>query len=372
MRRKVGFFILIISLLLSVLTGCSGSTSSTADSKLPPAPNTASTLPVLVPGQLAVHMIDVGQGDSIFLQLPNGQNMLIDAGIYEAGPTVVSYLRTLGVSKIDYLLATHPHADHIGGMAEVIQSFDIGKVYMTRAVTTTETFRNLLKTIKDKGLSINTAKAGVTIIDQGELRINLVAPCASNYDDLNNWSAVTRVQFGGIAFLLAGDAQAESEQQILASGALLKADVLKVGHHGSRSSTTQAFLSAVSPIYAAISVGAGNDYGHPHQVTIDRLAADRIKIYRTDQNGTVVFVTDGKTLTVKALGSSVQPRAPTATVSATPAVTASSGGYIGNRSSHKFHRLNCSSLPAPQNRVSFQTREQALAAGYLPCKICNP
>lgn len=159
---------------------------------------------------------------------------------------------------------------------------------------------------------------------------------------------------------------------MLKSGVNLKADVFKVGHHGSYSSTSPAFLKAVAPKYAVISVGKGNDYGHPHQVTLDKLAAAGVTVYRTDQNGTVVITSDGKNLSVKALKSSIQPRAPNTVV--TPATTPPTGssGYIGNKNSKKFHIPTCSSLPAAQNRVYFKTRDEAIKAGFVPCKLCNP
>lgn len=298
----------ILLAFLLILSGC-GSSAVTQDHASTPS-NTTETAPVSQPpnennrqvstsGKLAVHFINVGQGDSILLQLPDRQTMLVDAGPNEAGSAVVSYLQEQGVEKIDYLVATHPHADHIGGMDNVIQAFEIGKVYMPRVTTTTESFESVLRSLKAKGLKITPAKAGLTVIDQNDLKISFIAPCRSGYEELNDWSVVTRVQFGDTSFLLTGDAQTESEQEMLASGAELRADVLKVGHHGSYSSTTWTFLKAVSPKYAVISVGAGNDYGHPHRETLARLARAGVKVYRTDRDGTVMFVSDGKTLTVK-------------------------------------------------------------------------
>lgn len=337
-------------------------------------------------GQLKAHFLDVGQGDSILIQLPNGQNMLIDAGTSEAGGSVVSYLKKQGINKINYLVATHPHADHVGGMIAVVQSLEVEKVYMPRVSHTTTTFENLLTTIKAKGLKINKAQAGVTIINQDGIKAGFVAPCGSGYDDLNNYSAVVKVEYGSTAFLFAGDTESASEQEMIASGANLKADVLKVGHHGSRSSTTQAFLSSVSPKYAVISCGAGNSYGHPHQETLDRLKKAGVQTYRTDTQGTVIITSDGKTLTIKTLGSTIKTRAPDTgtkintstnsnnkTVSSGVApVTSADSTYIGNKNTKKFHRPTCSTLPAEQNRVYFQSRNEAVVAGYVPCKRCNP
>ena len=302
--------------------------------------------------------------------------MLIDAGNNADGPSVVSYLKQQGVKTIDHLIGTHPHEDHIGGMDNVIQSFDIGQVYMPRATTTTKTFEDVLLAIKQKGLKITTAKAGVTVLDQGNLKVNFIASVGSGYEDLNNWSAVTRIQYGDTAFLLTGDAESQSEEEMIVSGTNLKADVLKVGHHGSSSSTTPAFLKAVAPKYAVISVGTGNNYGHPHKETLTKLANAKVQVYRTDQDGTLVFTSDGKTIIVKKLGSTIKPRAPNTgnTIAPVTPVAPAPGnrGYIGNKNSKKFHLPSCSTLPAEQNRVYFKTREEAVKAGYVPCKKCNP
>lgn len=250
-----------------------------------------------------MHFIDVGQGDSILIQFPDDQTMLVDAGPNEAGSAVVSYLQKEGIRRIDYLVGTHPHADHIGGMDEVVRAFEIGKVYMPRVTSNTASFESLLRALKAKGLRITPARAGVTVIEQEGLRVEFLAPSGSRYEDLNDWSAVLKVSYGSMSFLLTGDAEAGSEREMLSAGTDLKADVLKVGHHGSSSSTTTAFLRAVSPDYAVICVGAGNDYGHPHRETLDKLAAAGVRVYRTDRDGTVVFVSDGKTLSVRTLRS---------------------------------------------------------------------
>jgi competence protein ComEC len=334
-----------------------------------PADEDKSTTPS---GQMKVHIINVGQGDSILVQFHNGQTMLIDAG---PSDSVVSYLNQQGIKKINYLVATHPHADHIGGMAAVIRTFDIEKIYMPRVSHTTKTYENVLLAVKSKGLKITSAKAGTTVLDQEGLKVDIVAPCGSSYDDINNYSAVIKIQHGNTAFLLTGDAEAESEQQMLSSGANLKADVLKVGHHGSNSSTTSSFLKAVSPKYAVISCGAGNQYGHPHQEVLSRLSSAGVKIYRTDTNGTVIFTSDGKTLTEKTLGGSIQPRAPTSSApdnKPSQSTAQTSDNFIGNKNTKKFHKPTCSSLPVEHNKVYFNTRDKAVREGYVPCKRCNP
>lgn len=378
MKRKLIAAILLIMILY--LAGCASPAEHISTSaNRPDVTNTRSASPskevsnTAAPGNLRVHFIDVGQGDCELVQLPDGQNMLIDAGTNDAGPTVVSYLKSIGITKIDYLIGTHPHEDHIGGMDNVVASFSIGKIYMPRVTTTTATFEDLLKAIQAKNLKIITAKAGIKIADKNGLQITLLAPCKTNYEELNDWSAVTKVQFKNTSFLFTGDAQEQSENEMLSSGTNLKADVLKVGHHGSHSSTSNSFLKAVSPKYAVISVGAGNDYGHPHQVTLDKLTAAGIKTYRTDENGTVVMVSDGTNISVKTLGKAIKPRAPnTGAVTTSTEPVTNAINYIGNTNSKKFHRPDCSSLPAPHNRVYFKTRNEAISTGYSPCKLCNP
>ena len=225
---------------------------------------------------LKVHFLDVGQGDSIFIELPTNETILIDASIKDASNKIINYLREENVSKIDYVFATHPHSDHIGGMSAVIKAFDIGQIYMPKAVTTTKTYENLLLTIKDKNLKIKAAKAGNTIIDTDDLKLVVLAPNQDSYESLNNYSIVLKLTYKEKSFLFMGDAETLSEKEITGD---IQADVLKVGHHGSRTSTSQAFLNKVNPSYAVISVGLNNDYKHPHQEVIDRLEKKNIKIY---------------------------------------------------------------------------------------------
>ena len=251
----------------------------------------------ITPGEeLKVHFLDVGQGDSIFIELPTNETILIDASIKDASDKIIKYLKEENVSKIDYVFATHPHSDHIGGMSAVIKAFDIGQIYMPKAVTTTKTYENLLLTIKYKNLKIKTAKAGNTIIDTDDLKLVVLAPNQDSYESLNNYSIVLKLTYKEKSFLFMGDAETLSEKEITGD---VEADVLKVGHHGSRTSTSQAFLNKVNPSYAVISVGLNNDYKHPHQEVLDRLEKKNIKIYRTDQNGDIIFTTDGYNIDVK-------------------------------------------------------------------------
>jgi competence protein ComEC len=259
---------------------------------------------------LKVHFIDVGQADSILVQTPSGKTMLIDAGNNADGNAVVSYIKSQGIKKIDVLVGTHPHEDHIGGMDTVVNSFDIGKIYMPRATTTTKTYEDVLTAISRKGLKITAAKGGQTIDVDPAIKADVLAPNSSTYDDLNNFSVVLKLTYKNTSFLLAGDAEDISEQEMVNKGYNLKADVLKVGHHGSDSSTTPAFLKAVSPKYAVISVGRGNDYGHPAPATLTKLASAGIEIYRTDEAGTIIATSDGNTIRLDKKASPVKAQAP--------------------------------------------------------------
>lgn len=245
-------------------------------------------------GQLVVHFLDVGQGDSAFIELPDGRCMLIDASVSSYGDKIVETIEGCGYTEINYLVATHPHADHIGGMTDVVENFEIGEIYMPKATSTSQTFEELLTAISDKGLQINTAKADEIIYFDDETEIEILAPVGESYEETNNYSAVVKITYGKNSFLFTGDAEELSENEMLDECYdKLSADVLKVGHHGSSSSTSDEFLQAVSPEYAVISCGADNSYGHPHKETISRLNDMGIDYYRTDINGTVTICCNG-------------------------------------------------------------------------------
>jgi len=248
-------------------------------------------------GTLQVHFIDVGQGQAQLIIGPTGKTILIDGGDNHMEEAVVAYLREQGVSRIDILIGTHPHADHIGGLNAVVEHFDIGRIYMPRVQLNTKTFESLLLAIRQKGLKIATAKAGLTLDWEEGAVVRMIGP-AGEYDNVNNMSAVVHLQFGETAFLFTGDAEAESEADILRSGVDVKADVLLAGHHGSSTSTSEAFLEKADPAYAVIQVG-DNDYGHPHKEVLGRLADKGVRIYRTDKHGHIVFTSDGHRLTVQ-------------------------------------------------------------------------
>lgn len=287
MRRlpKAAIAVLLLGCFTLSLLAC----STPAPRPAPPVKN-----------DLIVRFLDVGQGDAIFITLPGGSSMLVDAGTKAAGDGVVSTIEALGVKKIDYVVFTHPHEDHIGGAVAVLKAFDIGQIVMPRTSHTTQTYENLLDAIAAKALTVTEAKAGKVIIDGENLKTWLISP-GKTFQELNDMSAVLALKYGDRTFIFEGDAgeEAEAAMTLSSSVQLPKADVLKVAHHGSASSSTKSFVEIVSPSIAVISVGAGNDYGHPTRDAIDRLVAIGAKVYRTDQHGTITVTTDGTTLDVK-------------------------------------------------------------------------
>ena len=246
-------------------------------------------------GTVSVHFIDVGQGDSILVS-GSGQNVLIDAGENDQGETVLSYLAEQGVGSIDLAVGTHPHSDHIGGMDTVIEGITVKELLMPDVpdsiVPTTRTHLSLLSAAEKEGTEMLYGYPGDSFSLCGGT-FTVLGPTA-DYKDLNNESLVIRFDYGETSFLFTGDQEKDAEKDLIDSDAKLSADVLKVGHHGSRTSTSKAFLSAVDPQIAVIECGTGNDYGHPHTEVMDRLEQADITVYRTDLDGNIVITTGGK------------------------------------------------------------------------------
>ena len=245
----------------------------------------------VVEGQdVVVKFFDVGQADSILVQSA-GVNMLIDAGTNNMGNTVVQNLKDLGITKIDYLVGTHPHEDHIGGMDDVINNFEIGTIYMPKVQTNTKTFEDVLDAISNKGLTITTPEVGY-VFEVGNTKCEVMCAGTGTTEEnsnLNLSSIVIRMVYGEESFLFMGDAEEKNES----SRQWPQATVLKVGHHGSDTSSSESFLNQVKPEISVISVGINNTYGHPKKTTLDKLNALGTSIYRTDQNGTITITCDG-------------------------------------------------------------------------------
>ncbi|MDE6132422.1 MAG: MBL fold metallo-hydrolase, partial [Oscillospiraceae bacterium] len=259
---------------------------------------------------LEIHFIDVGQGDCSLIMW-EGASMLIDCGEREQAETVLKYLKKQGVKKLDYIIATHPHSDHIGGMGDIISEIEVDKVIAPRVsdsmTPTTKTYERFLQALKDKSLKLTAAKPDTTYTlsstaasaaEKIPPKFEVLAP-VNDYNDLNNYSVVIRLTYGTTAYLFTGDAEKEAELDILENGAEVDSDVLKVGHHGSSTSSCNDFYEAVSPDICVIQCGNGNSYGHPHKETIDTINSSGAKVFRNDTDGTVIVYSDGNEIFVK-------------------------------------------------------------------------
>lgn len=315
-----------------------------------------------------LHFIDVGQGDSAFIELNDNRTMLIDAGESEYGATVISYIKKLGYSKIDFVVATHPHSDHIGGMEEVIKAFDIGSVYMPKASNNTKTFEGLLTAIQNKGLKINTAKNGVKIIDEQDICIDVLSPVSDSYSNLNNYSVVLKITYKDNKFLFTGDAEADAESEISAD---ISCDLIKVGHHGSNTSSGSAFVKRTKAKYAVISCGEDNKYGHPHKEILERWQNTGAQIYRTDINGTVIATSDGKSITISC--EETVKEEPTSSVVASESSENITAAYVLNISTKKIHLADCRHVKSIKDSNRQETGDDITklqSKGYTKCKTC--
>lgn len=357
---------------------------------------------------LEVHYIDVGQGSATLLK--SGRHaMLIDTGDSDQGTKIQLYLTKQGVENLDYLVLTHPDADHIGGAPVIITKFGIGQLFLSNYEKDNKTTQKGRDAMQYKGLTASDYQVGDTFA-LGNASFTILGP-AKEYADSNNASIAFMVQNGNNRFLFTGDCEAEAEADLIASGADLSADVYLAGHHGSDTASSQAFMDAVSPMYAVISCGEGNSYGHPHAEVLNRFRSMGIQVFRTDEQGSVVAESDGTGITWNCApsetwqagertknaqtGAEIQPANETDAAAAQDMPTAGqsdavtlpaqeqkpvvadetpqAGNYIGNRNNGKLHKASCSYLPDPQNQVPFTTREEAVEAGYDdPCKRCNP
>ncbi len=246
-----------------------------------------------VDGDLNIYYFDVGQADCILIQNKN-HNMVIDAGNNADGKYIVKAMKSIGVEKIDYLVGTHAHEDHIGGMDDIIRNFEINTFYMPEIITTTKTFEDVLDALEEKQVPFDTPEIDKSF-NLGDAIVDTIY-VGDDETDLNNSSIVLKVTYGRNAFLFMADAETKVEKIIMNKD--ISADVLKVGHHGSSNGTSKEFLQEVNPTYAIISVGKGNDYGHPHKATLKRLNNQNVKVHRTDKENTIIVTSDGNNITI--------------------------------------------------------------------------
>ena len=322
-------------------------------------------------GKLVITYLDVGQGDSAFLILPSGETLLIDTGESEKSDFVINYIKTCGINTLDHVVFSHPHSDHIGGGSAILKAFDVKNVYMPNCTHTTDTFENLIDTIAGKGLKITTAKAGKKIIDSLNLQAEFIAPIQDSYDDINNYSAVLMLKYKDNKFLFMGEAYQKIEDEILSSGYDIKADILKVGHHGSETSSSDSFIKAVKPQYSIISCSRNNSYGHPAKLVLDILENNNTEIWRTDLRSTVTAVSDGFNITLNSNYYSIDTNAPPTEEAAelkSNIENAEEKTVYITKTGKKFHNENCSSLAKSKIAISLSEAEKY----YVACQKCKP
>lgn len=350
------FYALLLILAL-LLTGCGLDISLVPDNTVPVGSTAHSTTPE-DPHTLEVHFIDVGQADCVLVR-SGGETMLIDGGNVADSSLVVSYLLSHGIETLDYVVATHAHEDHAGALPGILAVFPVEAVYVTTTTYASKCYDDFMHYVDQQGLTPNIPQPGDTCT-LGEAEITFLGPVKS-YAETNDTSLVCRVDYGHTSFLFTGDMEVAAEEDLLNAGTRVKADVLKVGHHGSSSSTGYRFLYEVDPEYAVISCGQGNTYGHPEEEVLSRLHDAEVTTYRTDLSGTILAISDGQTI----IFSTASPATPE-----TGTVPTENQTFIGNKNSMKFHTEDCKSLPKEENRVVFDSYEAAIQAGYTPCGNC--
>ncbi|MDE7199065.1 MAG: MBL fold metallo-hydrolase [Lachnospiraceae bacterium] len=397
--NKVYQRILHAALVFSLLLGCTLSVCM---------PVSASS-----PEQMDVHFIDVGQGDATLVTC-GGHAMLIDAGDDTKGTAIQNYLQKQKISKLDYLILTHPDADHIGGAPVIITKFDISNVFVSNFEKDNQTYRKLIQSLDDKHIKPMTPSVN-SVYSLGSASITILAP-GKEYDNPNDASIALLLKNGTRSFLFTGDAGENAEKDILKTNIDIRADVYKVGHHGSKYSTSKDFFKAIDPFYAVISCGEGNSYGHPHAETLNTLRANGVMVYRTDEEGTIIATTDGRSVSFNvpaseswkageptgssASASAGQPAKAAPAQTTTPAVSGQTEPaaqpqpesapaveetpqkaatpatkeltYVLNTKTKKFHKPSCSFLPTTNRQDSTESRDSITAQGYVPCKKCNP
>lgn len=337
--------------------------------------------------ELQVHFINVGQGDATLVSC-DGEYMLIDAGDNNQGTKIQAYLQKQGIKKLKYVVGTHPDADHIGGLDVVIYKFDCETILLPDKSNDTATYRDVQSAIKSKAYSYIIPKQGDKFA-LGDTEIRCLSINRNDYDDINDYSIVLKVTFGNCSFLFSGDATEEAEEDIISSGEDISANVYKVGHHGSSSSSSQGFLNKIYPEYAVISCGAENMYGHPHAEILNKLRMMGIKTFRTDEQGTIIATTDGENIRwncspsetwqagepLKSDNENSEQVKQEASTQLQSIGVYEGATYIVNTNTKKFHYPSCLSVSKMSDDNKLETtnsRYVLISEGYIPCGSCHP
>lgn len=347
----------ILIVLIALLTGCASTAQQPQQTQQPI--QTQQSLPEN--STFEVHYIDVGQADSA-LVLCDGYSMLIDGGNVADSDLIAAYLKKESIDELDYVVCTHAHEDHVGGLSGALSVASADNILAPKTGADTKAYKNFVSKAAAQGVEIAHPSAGDEF-ELGSSTVTVLGPISESADELNNTSIVLKVSYGDTSFLFTGDAEYEEEQAILNAGYDISADVLKVGHHGSDTSTSYLWLREIMPEYAIISVGAGNSYGHPDDTVLSRLRDADAQVYRTDIQGDIIAVSDGNSVSITTSRNAGAVTNETETAEY---------AYIGNKNSKKFHRPTCHTLPKESNRVYLSSREEAIAEGFSTCGQCNP
>lgn len=323
---------------------------------------------------LQIHFIDVGQADAAVI-LCDDEVLMIDGGNKGDSSLIYSYLtKTLGLEHIDYMIGTHAHEDHIGGLPGALNACTVGTVYCPVTEYDTEAFQDFKKYAEKQAGALTVPSVGDSF-NVGSATVQILSP-AYEYDNPNDTSIVVKIVYGDTAFLFTGDAEWDPEHDMIDSGYDLSATLLKVGHHGSDTSSSYVFLREVMPQYAVISVGEGNAYGHPTEDTLSRLHDAGTVVYRTDVCGNIICYSDGSMITFETENTNIDAGTynEEVYVEAAPEEEPEEAPYIGNKNSKKLHYAECSSVDdmKDKNKVEWYSREDAINAGYVPCGRCKP